>query len=223
MKVMAIAAHPDDELLGLGATLARHAEAGDEVHAVVLSEGATARYDDGAKSLLQEAGRRAAVVLGLRSIQFLGMPDQKLDTLPLLEIIQAIERVLDGLGPDVVYTHHWGDVNRDHRVVCEAVMVAARPIGANFPRRVYCFETPSSTEWSAPDPAGAFVPNHFVDVTPTIEKKLAAMACYETELRAPPHPRSLEALRARAAYWGQIVTRPYAEAFVLARSVDTSG
>lgn len=221
MKVMAIAAHPDDEMLGLGGTLARHAEAGDEVHAIVLSEGASARYEEGAKNVLQDAGRRAAGILGLSSIRFLGLPDQRLDTVPLLEVTQAVEGAMNDVAPSIVYTHHWGDVNRDHRVVCDAVMVAARPIGEAFPRRVYCFETPSSTEWSAPDPTSAFVPNHFVEITSTMEKKLLAMACYDTELRATPHPRSLEALRARAAYWGQIVTRPYAEAFVLARSVDT--
>ncbi len=221
MKVMVIAAHPDDELLGVGATLARHVEAGDEVHAVVVSEGASSRYEEGAQNTLQEAGKRAAKLLGFASIQFLGYPDQRLDTVPLIELTQRIEETLDAASPRVLYTHHWGDLNRDHRIVCEAVSVASRPIGEHFPREIYCFETPSSTEWSLPEPASAFVPNHFVDVTATLEKKLAAMSCYDTELRPPPHPRSLEALRARAHYWGQIVTRPYAEAFALMRSVVT--
>jgi LmbE family N-acetylglucosaminyl deacetylase len=219
MRVLAIAAHPDDELLGLGATLARHAEAGDDVIAIVVSEGASSRYEAGAEHELQRAGRKAAEVLGLREVRFLGFPDQRLDTIPLIEITQRIEREMDGFRPDVLYTHHWGDMNRDHRIVGEAVMVAARPIGDAFPRTVLLFETPSSTEWAPPDPTSAFIPNHFVDVTRTIEKKLAAMACYESELRPAPHPRSLEALRARSQYWGQIITRPYAEAFVLARRV----
>lgn len=221
MKVMVIAAHPDDELLGVGATLARHVEAGDEVHAVVVSEGASSRYEAGAENALQTAGKKAAKLLGFASIQFLGLPDQRLDTVPLIELTQRIEKTLDAVLPRVLYTHHWGDLNRDHRVVCEAVSVAARPIGETFPRQVYCFETPSSTEWSLPEPASAFVPNHFVDVTATLEKKLAAMACYETEVRPAPHPRSLEALRARAHYWGQIITRPYAEAFAVLRTVVT--
>ncbi len=221
MKVLAIAAHPDDELLGLGATLARHVEAGDEVVALVVSEGASSRYDAGAEHELQRAGRKAAQVLGLREVRFLGFPDQRLDTVPLIDITQRIERDMNELRPDVLYTHHWGDMNRDHRIVGEAAMIAARPIGDVFPRTVLLFETPSSTEWAAPDPTSAFVPNHFVEVTATIEKKLQAMACYETELRPAPHPRSLEALRARAQYWGQIITRPYAEAFVVARQVVT--
>ena len=218
-RIMVVAAHPDDELLGVGGTLAKHARAGDEVRAVVVSEGASSRYAEGAENELQSAGRRAAERLGLRGIEFLGLPDQRLDTLPILEVIQAIEKVVDAFQPEVLYTHHWGDVNRDHAVVCEAVSVATRPIGPSFPREVLCFETPSSTEWSLPSVQAAFVPNWFVDVTDTIEDKLAAMACYESELRPEPHPRSLAALRARAAYWGQIVTRPYAEAFVLLRRV----
>ncbi len=219
MRVLAVAAHPDDELLGLGATLAKHAAAGDDVWAVVVSEGASSRYEAGADHALQAAGRRAASVLGLQEIRFLGLPDQRLDTVPLIEVTQRLEREIEDLRPDVLYTHHWGDMNRDHRIVSEAVMVAVRPIGDQYPHTVLLFETPSSTEWAPPDPTSAFVPNYFVDVGTTIETKLRAMECYESELRDAPHPRSLDALRARAKYWGQIVTREYAEAFVLARRV----
>jgi len=219
MNVLVIAAHPDDELLGVGGTIARHADDGDEVVCVVASEGASTRYGDGAAETLESCGRAAAAILGARELRFLGMRDQHLDAQPVLTVIQAIENVVDELEPDVVYTHHWGDVNRDHRVLSEAVMVACRPIGDRFPRSVYLFETPSSTEWSWPDANAAFVPNHFVDITSTIDRKLAAMACYTSELRPAPHPRSLEALRSRAAYWGQVVTRAYGEAFVVGRQV----
>jgi LmbE family N-acetylglucosaminyl deacetylase len=219
MRVLVLAAHPDDELLGVGGTIARHADDGDEVVCVVASEGASTRYGEGAANELQEAGRAAARILGAADVRFLGLPDQRLDAGPVLDVIQAIEKVVDDVAPDVVYTHHWGDVNRDHRVISEAVMVACRPIGDRFPRSVYLFETPSSTEWSWPDLQAAFVPNHFVDVTGTLDRKLSAMACYKSEVRPAPHPRSLEALRSRAAYWGQIVTRSYAEAFVVARQV----
>jgi LmbE family N-acetylglucosaminyl deacetylase len=218
-KVLVLAAHPDDELLGVAGTIARHVHLGDEVVCVVCSEGATTRYEESAVNELQSCGRRAADVLGVRDIRFLGMRDQHLDAQPILTVIQAIEAVVREFAPDIVYTHHWGDVNRDHKVVNEAVMVACRPVGDEFPRSVYLFETPSSTEWSWPDPASAFVPQHFVDVTTTIEKKLEAMACYHTELRPAPHPRSLEALRSRAAYWGQLVGCSYAEPFVVARQV----
>jgi LmbE family N-acetylglucosaminyl deacetylase len=218
-KVLVLAAHPDDELLGVAGTIARHVDDGDDVTCVVCSEGATSRYEAGAERELQEHGRNAAKVLGVREIRFLGMRDQHLDAQPILTVIQAVEDVVRDVAPDVVYTHHWGDVNRDHKVVNEAAMVACRPVGDSYPRAVYLFETPSSTEWSWPDPASAFIPQHFVDVTATLERKLSAMSCYATELRPAPHPRSLEALRSRAAYWGQIVGRSYAEAFVVARHV----
>lgn len=219
MNVLVLAAHPDDEILGLGATVARHAGAGDAVTSVVVSEGASARYEGSVASVLISSGRAAARVLGVGEIRFLGLRDQHLDDGPILDVIQPIERVLAELRPDLVYTHHWGDLNRDHRIVSEAVMVACRPVGDRPPSKVLMFETPSATEWTWPEPGMAFLPNHFVDVTATIEKKLQAMACYRTELRPAPHPRSLESLRARAQYWGQIVNAPYAEAFVLAREV----
>lgn len=219
MRILVVAAHPDDELLGLGGTIARHADEGDEVVCAVASEGATTRYGAEGTLSLEDAGRAAAKILGAREIRFVGLPDQRLDVLPILDVIQTVERVVDEVAPDVVYTHHWGDVNRDHRVVSEAVMVACRPVGDRHAHSVYLFETPSSTEWSWPDSNAAFVPNHFVDVTATVERKLAAMACYASEVRPAPHPRSLEALRSRAAYWGQVITRPYAEAFVVARQV----
>ena len=219
MKVVVIAAHPDDELLGAGGTVARHTYDGDEVMSLVVSEGATSRYEAGLERRLEADGRAAASVLGVRDIRFLGFPDQRLDSLPILEIIQPIERFLREVRPEMVYTHHWGDTNRDHRVVSEAVMVACRPIGDGFPRELLCFETPSSTEWSSTDPSLQFIPNCFIDISATIDQKLEAVACYSTELRPAPHPRSLPALRARAQYWGQIVTRPYAEPFVLVREV----
>ncbi|HKA91340.1 MAG TPA: PIG-L deacetylase family protein [Haliangiales bacterium] len=219
-RVLVVAAHPDDELLGLGATVARHVEAGDEVTAVIVSEGATSRYAEGADRALRDAAGAAAAVLGVRDLRFLGMEDQRLDAVPLLDVVRPIEKIRAEIRPDVVYAHHWGDLNRDHRVVSEAAMVACRPVGDAYPRRVLCFETPSSTEWSSPDLSLQFVPTVFVDATATIEKKLRAMACYATEVRPAPHPRSLESLRARAQYWGQIVGRNYAEAFVLVRDVS---
>ena len=218
-RVLVIAAHPDDELLGLGGTVARHVREGDEVTAVVVSEGATSRYQSGAEDDLRASGRAAAAILGTRELRFLGLRDQRLDAEPILDVIRPIEAIVRELRPEVVYTHHWGDLNRDHRVVSEAAMVACRPVGDGYPRRLYCFETPSSSEWSSTDLSLQFVPNHFVDVTATIEDKLRAMACYATEVRPAPHPRALESLRARAAYWGQIVGRAYAEPFVLVREL----
>ena len=220
MNVLVLAAHPDDELLGLGGTVARHVDAGDQVTAVIASEGATSRYASETAAVLAASCRAAAEILGIHEVRFLGFPDQRMDTIPLIEVTQKIEAIVRELRPETVYTHHWGDLNRDHRVVSEAAQVACRPVGTDYPRRVYCFETPSSSEWSAPDPASQFAPTRFVDVTATIERKLRAMACYTTEVRPAPHPRSLEALRARAALWGHTVGVGYAEAFVVLRQVD---
>jgi LmbE family N-acetylglucosaminyl deacetylase len=219
MRVMVIAAHPDDEVLGVGGTVARHAAAGDQVTALIVSEGATSRYPSGADEELRAAARAAAARLGAGEPRFLGLRDQHLDALPVLEVIRPIEAALGELRPEVVYTHHWGDLNRDHRVVAEAALVACRPVAAAAPRRVLCFETPSSTEWSPADLAPRFAPTVFVDVAATLEAKLAAMACYPTEVRPHPHPRALESLRARAAYWGQHAALASAEPFVLAREV----
>jgi LmbE family N-acetylglucosaminyl deacetylase len=219
MKVLILSAHPDDELLGVGGTAARHVQEGDEVTMVVVSDGATSRYEAGAEDMLRACGRAAARIVGAKELRFLGLRDQRLDAVPIIDVIKPIEAVVDELRPDLVYTHHWGDLNRDHRVVCEATLVACRPVGDSYPRRLFLFETPSSTEWSSTDPSLQFTPNHFVDITATLETKLAAMACYTTEVRPAPHPRALESLRARAQYWGQIVARPFAEAFVLVRQV----
>jgi len=219
MKVLVIAAHPDDELLGVGATVARHVKDGDSAAVLIVSEGASSRYAEGQDSVLRRSAEEAGKVLGIGSIEFLGLPDQKLDAMPILEVVQPVEEAVAHHRPDVVYTHHWGDLNRDHRVVSEAVLVACRPVSPHAPRQLLYFETPSSTEWGLADPGATFAPTLFVDVTATIDAKLEAMACYQTELRPEPHPRSLSALRARAAYWGQFAHTAYAEPFVVARVI----
>jgi LmbE family N-acetylglucosaminyl deacetylase len=220
VKVLVISAHPDDEILGVGGTVARHVLQGDQVTVVIVADGATSRYEAGAENTLRAYGEKAAAVVGLRDVRFLGFKDQRLDQGAIIDVIKPIEKVVQEVRPEVVYCHHWGDLNRDHRVVSEAVAVACRPVGEGYPRRLLMFETPSSSEWSVPDPALQFMPNVFIDIGATIEKKLEAMACYESELRPEPHPRSLAALRARAQYWGQIVGKAYVEPFVLAREVS---
>ena len=216
--VLVIAAHPDDEILGGGATYAKHADAGDEVHALVVSEGASARYEDAMQSSLRAAAERSADVIGFSSINFLSLPDQRLDATPIIEVTQAIEQAVQHFRPAVVYTHSHVDVNTDHGVVARATWTACRPYSAPFVDRLLLFETPSSTEWAWPTTESAFLPSWFVDVSSTLQRKLDAMACYETELRAYPHPRSLLALRERAAHWGSISGTGLAEPFVLLRA-----
>lgn len=219
MNVAVVAAHPDDEILGLGGTLAHHVNRGDAVHAVVLAEGTSSRYGAGMEDVLRKAGQRAAQEIGYESIRFEALPDQRLDALPLIEITQRLEAILEELDPDVLYTHFPGDVNADHGVVARAAWTACRPY--RLPRlcRVAAFETPSSTEWAWPMSDGMFKPNLFVDVTATIDVKVAAVECYESELRDYPHPRSARALRERAAVWGSIVGRPAVEPFLVLREI----
>jgi LmbE family N-acetylglucosaminyl deacetylase len=219
-RVLVVAAHPDDELLGPGGTLARHARRGDEVHAVILSDGATSRYPGEMVTVLADCAQKAAKVLGLTSTRVLSLPDQRLDTLPLIEVTRTVEAVVDEVRPHVVYTHYPGDVNVDHGVVARAVWIACRPYVLPRLRRFAVYETPSSTEWQWPFEGGPFTPGLFVDIGRTLEDKLAAMECYESELREYPHPRSLRALRERAAGWGSRVNRPAVEAFQVLRETD---
>jgi LmbE family N-acetylglucosaminyl deacetylase len=211
--VVVIAAHPDDEILGAGGTLRRHVLDGDEVHAFVVCEGETVRYQ-GREVGLAEHTRQAAAVVGFASIEQLGFPDQRLDITCLTDLTAALETRMRRVRPRIVYTHFGGDLNRDHRALVDAVLVACRPLDDKI-EQVLGFETPSSTEWSAPN---GFAPQHFVDITTALEDKLKAMACYTSELRDPPHPRSLDALRTRAAFWGSCAMMRAAEPFVVYRS-----
>jgi LmbE family N-acetylglucosaminyl deacetylase len=212
--VLVVASHPDDEILGPGGTLRRHVLDGDTVHAVVVCEGETMRYQ-GREVGLADHARRAAEIVGFDSIELLGFRDQHLDRVSLTELIAPIEKKIRQTMPAILYTHFHGDVNRDHQLVAEAVTVASRPV-ASCIEEVLGFETPSSTEWN---PVQRFAPNHFVEITATLEDKLRAMACYTSEVRPSPHPRALDSLRARAVYWGSSVLVGAAEAFVLYRTV----
>lgn len=218
--ILVVGAHPDDEILGGGATFARHVDNGDEVHALVCSEGASARYADPMQSELRAASEASAKAIGFATLQHLSLPDQKLDTLALIEITQMLEETVQQIRPDIVYTHSAVDVNNDHGVVARALWTACRPYATPFVRRFLAFETPSSTEWAWPTTDTTFIPQIFTDIEKTLERKLSAMACYSSELRDYPHPRSIRALRNRAEYWGSKVGVPAAEAFTLLRCVQ---
>ncbi len=211
-SVLVIAAHPDDEVLGCGGTVALHARAGDEVTAVIACEGESLRYGPGGVGQ-SEHSRRAAEMLGLKESRRLGFPDQRLDTLTLLDLIAPLERAVREVRPAVVYCQFGGDANRDHELLFRAALVATRPLEP-FIEAVYAFDTASSTEWGYPR---SFVPDTWVDISTTLEQKLCAMACYESEVRPYPHPRSLEALRHRAQAWGNQCCMEAAEVFMTVR------
>lgn len=217
--VLVIAAHPDDEVLGPGGTIARHTRGGDEVHTVVVADGATSRYEDHMVGVLAVASEKVAGLLGVTDARMLGLPDQRLDSLALLEVTQQVQEIVAQVHPTIVYTHCPWDVNADHGVVSRATWTACRPYVAPQLTRFAVFETPSSTEWGWPAGSETFLPNLFVDITSTLEDKLTAMSFYESELRDYPHPRSLRALRERAAYWGSRVSRTAVEPFQILREV----
>lgn len=215
--VLVVAAHPDDEILGAGATLAKHVDAGNEVHAVIVSEGATARYDDSMTHDLQQAARASAARIGFTSLTFLGLADQRMDVAPLIEVTQSIESIVHQYEPRTIYSHSPVDVNADHGVVARATWTACRPYAAPFVEKVLAFETPSSTEWAWPLEANNFMPQMFVDVTETLDRKIEAMESYDSELRPYPHPRSVRGLRERAAFWGSKAGCLAAEPFAVLR------
>lgn len=225
MNVLVVAAHPDDEILGCGATAARLVQAGHEVYFAILGEGITSRHatrevaDAGQLSRVHQHARAAGAKVGVKEVFLHKLPDNRLDTVPLLEVVKLVEDLIDRLKPDVVYTHHSGDLNVDHGVIHRAVLTATRPVVGQPVREIYAFEVPSSTEWAFQRIEPVFRPNVFVDVAATLEVKIAAMSCYETETRPFPHPRSPEALRAIAARWGSVAGFAAAEAFELIRSV----
>jgi N-acetylglucosamine malate deacetylase 1 len=215
-KVLVIAAHPDDEVLGAGGTLIRHFKNGDEARVVIVCSAKSVRYREGEHDQPGDA-QRASHYLGARTTG-LGFPDQRLDAGSNLELIQAVEREVREFQPDIVYTHHWGDVNADHARIAEAVDVATRPFAAPWIQRVYAFETPSSTEWTASQRDRPFAPNVFCDITHELDRKLDAMRCYQSELRPYPHPRSLRSLRERAGLWGSVANMTAAEPLMLLRA-----
>ena len=224
MKHLVVAAHPDDEVLGCGATIARLVREGHQVFIGILGEGITSRYapgeaERGLLDALHEDSRKVAQLLGATDLFAYDLPDNRFDTVPLLDVVKIVEQLLGTVKPDVVYTHHAGDLNIDHVVVNRAVLTAARPISRSDVREILTFEVPSSSEWSFGKLNSPFQPNVFVDITDTLSLKLRAMEIYESEARAFPHPRSPRALTALAETRGSAVGLPAAEAFEIVRSI----
>jgi N-acetylglucosamine malate deacetylase 1 len=223
---LVVVAHPDDEVLGCGGTIARLAGEGWSVHIQVLADGEASRGVAGADSSDQRAiaARRcsaelAAKILGVRSVRFNTFPDNQMDSVPLLQVVKQIGLAVDELKPHTVFTHHRADVNIDHTVVHDAVLAACRPQPGVGLRELLFFEVPSSTEWRPPSSAAGFGPNVFVDIASTLDQKLRALQAYAAELRPFPHPRSLQAIEHLARWRGAIAGCDAAEAFELGRSI----
>ena len=223
-NILVVAAHPDDEILGCGGTIARLVEEGNTVHVLIVAEGATSRRDDREDTSSREinklraAATKAAGILGAQAPHYAGLPDNRLDGQERLDIIKTIERVLEATRPSTVYTHHAGDLNVDHRRLHEAVLTACRPLPGSSVQSIFAFETVSSTEWSS-TAFPPFVPNRFVDITGQLDKKIQALDQYDMEMRPYPHARSQENVVALARHRGASAGLHAAEAFMVVREI----
>ena len=225
--VLVVVAHPDDEVLGCGGTIARHADVGDHVEILIVAEGATSRQhkrdrllaEDELSSLAQ-AAYKAGSILGAAGVELLNFPDNRLDSLNRLDLIKQIEERIHRHQPNIVYVHHAGDVNVDHRRIHEAVVTACRPTPGHVVQRLLSFEVLSSTEWQPPGSAPSFIPNWYVDISSQWERKHKALVAYECEMRPWPHSRSIKSSKILSHYRGSTVGVEHAEAFILLRSLE---
>lgn len=225
-KILIVVAHPDDEILGCGGAIVRYTKAGDKVYCLFLGKGKASRNLGNRSSLEKEQGilekeaRKAAEILGISEIFFKDFPDQRYDTVSFLEIVKAIEGVKNKIKPDIVFTHHQGDLNLDHQITFKAVLTACRPLKNETIKELYSFEIPSSTEWGIPKKKNYFIPNVFIDISDTFNIKIKALKAYKSEIRRYPHPRSLEGVKVLAQKRGIEAGLKYAEAFELIKSIN---
>lgn len=223
MNILIIAAHPDDEVLGCGGTIARLSREGHDIYIAILGEGITSRYSEREQAdltlveTLHARSRQVTQLLGAKDLFMYKLPDNRFDTVPLLDVVKIIEELIDRLRPQVVFTQHGGDLNIDHALIYRATLTATRPVPGTTVKELYAFEVPSSSEWAFQQFEPAFHPNVFIDISDTLESKIKAMEIYDSEMRAFPHPRSREALRAIAQRWGSVSGLNAAEPFQLVR------
>ena len=210
--------------MGCGGTIAKFTDDAAVVHVAFLADGVFSRAGEQVAQKLELEARRVAAqkacaILGVKSLSFGDFPDNRMDTIPLLEITREVEKLIAKYQPEIILTHHAGDVNVDHRRLHEAVVIACRPQHGHSVKTLLCFEVPSSTEWQLPNSAPMFAPNWFVDISATLERKLAALEMYSAELRDWPHPRSRQGIQHLAHWRGATVGVDAAEAFMLGRQL----
>lgn len=225
-SVLVVAAHPDDEVLGCGGTLLRHVAQGDQVHIMILAEGLTSRAPQrdvkgfqAELDALHQNAQRVAKALGAKSIGLFNFPDNRMDHVDLLDVVKVIEGAIDEFSPEIVYTHHAGDVNIDHLQTHNAVVTACRSLPGQSVRELYFFETPSSTEWQMQTSDKVFLPTLYVDIAEVFEKKIKTLELYASEMRDYPHARSYKAVEILARFRGYAAGLEFAEAFSVGRII----
>lgn len=223
MKILIIVAHPDDEVLGCGSSVARLNKEGHTIYTLILGEGVTSRNNIRNREKrkneiidLKDYAEKANKILGVKKVFFHDFPDNRFDTVPFLEIVKVIEKIKNQIKPEIIFTHYEKDLNIDHQITYKAVITVTRPMREETVKEIYSFEIPSSTEWSYPL---SFSPDMFFDISETIDIKLKALKKYQTELRESPHPRSWEGVKLIAKNWGMKVGLNYAEAFKCVRII----
>jgi len=225
--VLVVVAHPDDEILACGATIASLVKKGYQCYTLILGEGKTSRLDyrdkftvidelDELSIEIQEANK----IIGIKKVFTKKFPDNRFDSVDLIDIVKEIEKVKELVKPEIIFTHHIGDMNIDHQITHQAVLTATRPMRDEYVKKIYSCEVPSATEWNSYSNETIFIPNTFIDVSETIDIKIEAMSRYTSELREFPHPRSLEYIKKLANISGAKVGLDYCENFRLVRSIE---
>lgn len=223
-KILVISAHPDDEVLGCGGTIAKHSLSGSIVEQIFISDGESAREIISNKNKKKKihyrlnAAKKAAKILGIKNTTSINFPDNKLDSIPMLEIVKEIEKKIFKFKPKVIFTHSDLDLNIDHQIVSRAVMTACRPINNLSVKEIYFFEVLSSSEWSYKSKK-SFIPNYFVDISKTINIKIKAFKSYKKEIKKFPHSRSIEGIRILSQYRGMMAGIKNAESFFMKRKI----
>jgi len=223
IRLLIVAAHPDDEILGCGGTIAKMIEDGHEAFTLILGEGITSRDNQRNRknrendiNELKNQTNKSNEIIGIKKVFSYNFQDNRFDTSSLLNIVKIIEKIKNKVKPNIIFTHYYNDLNIDHKITYNAVITATRPLNEETVKEIYAFEILSSTEWNYPL---NFSPNVFFDISSTIHKKIKAMSCYKSEIRKFPHPRSLENIKLNAKMWGIKVGLEYVEAFQLIRSI----
>lgn len=220
-RVLVIAPHKDDEIIGVGGTIIRHIKSGDEVYVCIMTKGTEPLYRESFNEAVVKMTRMCHQKIGVTKTYFLDFPAAMLEKEDRYRINDALLKTIQEIKPDIVYIPHWGDMQKDHQIVADAAMVCLRPKYIPQPEKIYAYETLSETGWNVPNVQNAFIPNAFVDITEELDEKLEAMRYYESEISAFPNARSIEAIEALARYRGATMNMKAAEAFFLIREIIT--